>query len=210
MRTERQEKLLDFVKKQHEGQIRKYTGEPYWHHVVAVSELASRYEKAEFTTEIALCHDLFEDTVCQYDCLYNHLLSIGYNLREASEICVGVESLTDKYTKENYPSTNRKNRKDMEAQRLGGNIPFIQSIKYADLINNTSSIVEHDPNFAKTYLEEKRNVLQHMRQGNVDLLILCAASLDRGRRKLTELDESYNMDRVPCAAYSDTFDCIAP
>jgi (p)ppGpp synthase/HD superfamily hydrolase len=209
MRTERQEKLLDFVKKQHEGQIRKYTGEPYWHHVVAVSELASRYEKAEFTTEIALCHDLFEDTKCGDDCLYDYLTANGYTGLEARNIISGVDALTDDYTREHYPNMNRKNRKDMEAQRLGGNLPFIQSIKYADLINNTASIVEHDPGFAKTYLEEKRNVLQHMRQGNIDLLILCAASLDRGRRKLTELDESHNLDRTRSIDDSNCTDVVA-
>jgi hypothetical protein len=39
---------------------------------------------------------------------------------------------------------------------------WIQTIKCADLISNTSSIVKHDPKFAVTYLEEKRLLLDAM------------------------------------------------
>jgi hypothetical protein len=38
----------------------------------------------------------------------------------------------------------------------------VQTIKCADLISNTSSIVMHDPKFAITYLAEKRALLDAM------------------------------------------------
>jgi hypothetical protein len=36
----------------------------------------------------------------------------------------------------------------------------VQSIKCADLISNTSTIVKHDPGFAKVYLPEKKAILE--------------------------------------------------
>jgi guanosine-3',5'-bis(diphosphate) 3'-pyrophosphohydrolase len=44
-----------------------------------------------------------------------------------------------------------------------------QTIKLADLISNSKSIMEHDPAFAKTYLEEKRMLLAVMTRGDAGL-----------------------------------------
>jgi hypothetical protein len=45
-----------------------------------------------------------------------------------------------------------------------------QTIKLADLISNTRSIMEHDEAFAKTYLAEKRLLLEVMTKGDRGLL----------------------------------------
>ena len=49
--------------------------------------------------------------------------------------------------------------KRLSRERLARAPGWVQTIKCADLISNTSSIVKHDPVFAKTYLEEKRLLL---------------------------------------------------
>jgi hypothetical protein len=54
---------------------------------------------------------------------------------------------------------NRAERKDAEARRLGRVSLEARVIKLADINDNTSSIVAHDPNFAKVYLREKAFVL---------------------------------------------------
>lgn len=64
---------------------------------------------------------------------------------------------------------NRKLRKTLDNTRLSTAPPLIQSIKYADLIDNTSSILSHDPNFAKLYLEEKREFLRIVNGGDLYL-----------------------------------------
>ena len=59
----------------------------------------------------------------------------------------------------------------MDRQRLADSSREVQTIKVADLIDNTPSIVEHDPDFARVYLREKRdllNVLTLADQGLVD------------------------------------------
>jgi hypothetical protein len=45
-----------------------------------------------------------------------------------------------------------------------------QTIKVADLISNTRSIVAHDPGFAKVYLEEKRMLLEVLTKADPTLL----------------------------------------
>lgn len=182
MKTERLEKLLDFVKLKHKGQVRKYTGEPYYNHCVEVAEIAINYVKGCY--EIALCHDLFEDTDCNFDMLHKELVSIGYNTNEAYEICTGVLELTDKFTKEDYSYMNRKKRKNAEAIRLGSVSAKSQSVKYADLINNTESIVENDPKFAKTYLQEKMVMLSLMNNGDKYLYQKAVQSLSESLLKL--------------------------
>jgi len=148
-------RLLEFVKEHHEGQKRKYTGEEYFFHVL---EVANGSESRVFLGwEVGLCHDLIEDTDCTYTELYEFLVTKYKCSRPYAQYIVeGVRALTDVYTKEAYPELNRKDRKILEAKRLGNIDKDFQTIKYVDLIDNTASILEHDPKFSKVYLEEKK------------------------------------------------------
>src|SRR5690554_5867518 len=111
---ERQRKLLDFVKKQHGDQMRKYSDSPYWVHLVAVAETSFKYLRDG--VEVALCHDLLEDTDCTDHQLLVELKRIGYSDDEAKEITKSVVELTDVFIKENYPNLNRRTRKQKEAE----------------------------------------------------------------------------------------------
>jgi len=46
-----------------------------------------------------------------------------------------------------------------------------KTIKLADLIHNTESIVQNDPGFARTYLKEKLLTLQGLRGGDPTLMV---------------------------------------
>lgn len=72
-------------------------------------------------------------------------------------VAVGVSGLTDIEA-----GANRAERKAKGRERLAKCAGWIQTIKCADLISNTASIVQHDPKFAVTYLEEKRLLLDVM------------------------------------------------
>lgn len=166
--TEKQKKLFEFLKIKHADQVRKYTGEPYTEHLYSVAEEVSKFEPTMI--EVALSHDFLEDVEgSTSDELRDFLLDSNYSEERANEIVQGVIDLTDVYTKEAYPELNRAKRKQLEAERLGKVNPKSQSVKYADLIDNTHSIAEHDKNFAKTYLEEKRVIIGLMKNGNKDL-----------------------------------------
>jgi (p)ppGpp synthase/HD superfamily hydrolase len=174
--------LLEFVKRKHGEQKRKYTGDPYWTHVVAVAEIVDPYEPEGI--EAALCHDLFEDTACNFAILHKELVRIGYERRDAYKICTTVTELSDVYTHEDFPYYNREKRKEFEAERLGTVSYLAQSIKYADLIHNTESIVEHDKDFAKKYLQEKDRILELMIDGNPALFKRCMKSLQESQMKI--------------------------
>ncbi len=182
----RQEKLLEFVISEHGEQKRKYTGEPYWHHVYSVANIVYGFVKECPVVEIALCHDLLEDTKCSGSWLYDNLYKFGYVGSECLEILNRVNDLTDYYTKERFPELNRRQRKEKEAFRLGALPEISQSVKYADLIDNTSSIVEHDPNFAEIYLKEKLEILNRMRGGNINLLIKCCYIWESAQKHLNK------------------------
>jgi (p)ppGpp synthase/HD superfamily hydrolase len=135
----------------HGDQKRKYTGEPYWHHLEEVAYLVSLLEPAPLghVIQAAWLHDVLEDTSVEF-----------LELREefGDEVAEIVLWLTDAYTSKEYG--NRKERKRLERLRFERAPYYAKVIKLADLISNTSSIVERDPEFAKVYLEEKRLLLE--------------------------------------------------
>ncbi|MEX0609273.1 MAG: hypothetical protein WD016_11820 [Balneolaceae bacterium] len=182
--TDRQKAVLEFVKQEHGDQQRKYSDEPYWKHLVRVAEISNKYLKGGEGVEVALCHDLLEDTECTEEQLYNQLLGISYSKTEAKVITDGVVELTDVFIKQNYPDLNRRERKKREAERLGRASYLAQSVKYADLIDNTDSIVDGDRGFAKIYVHEAVDILKHMRAGNIHLLIDCCYSIKKAKKKL--------------------------
>jgi (p)ppGpp synthase/HD superfamily hydrolase len=65
---------------------------------------------------------------------------------------------------------NRATRKAIDRAHTAMAPADAQSIKLADLISNCTSIVEHDADFAKTYLEEKRLLLEVLTKGDKVLL----------------------------------------
>lgn len=147
------ERALVFAKNAHEGQVRRYTGEPYFNHVESVGKRVAAITNDEEMVAAAILHDTLEDTDATMDELIE---AFG---RKVAELVI---ELTDQYTSEAYPKMNRKLRKDLEAVRLGQISEKAKLIKLCDLADNTSTIVEHDPGFAKIYLKEKALILELM------------------------------------------------
>ena len=86
------------------------------------------------------------------------------------EVVAGVMYLTDTET------GNRAERKAAGRVRLAAAPGWVQTIKVADMISNTSSIVEHDPTFAKVYLEEKRLLLDVLTKADPRLVAMARDS----------------------------------
>jgi len=137
------------------GQDRKYTGEYYFYHCANVAAIVEGVPNV--TQEMiaaAWLHDTVEDTAIEIGL-------IGMLFGDTVEQYVW--DLTDS------EQGNRKERKRLSRIRLGNVSAEVQTIKLADLIDNTSSIVEHDPEFAKVYMAEKRDVLQVLINGDREL-----------------------------------------
>jgi hypothetical protein len=74
---------------------------------------------------------------------------------------------------------NRAERKAASRLRLAAAPGWVQSIKVADLISNTSSIVQNDPKFAATYLEEKRLMLDVLDHADDRLIVIAREQIAR-------------------------------
>jgi (p)ppGpp synthase/HD superfamily hydrolase len=83
------------------------------------------------------------------------------------EVAELVEWLTDVSKPEDGP---RWLRKKMDREHTAAAPAEAQTIKLADLISNTKTIMAHDAKFAKIYLEEKRLMLTVMTKGNAVLM----------------------------------------
>ena len=62
-----------------------------------------------------------------------------------------VLEVTDVYTTDAYSHLNRKARKELETERLATVSAEAKLIRLADIADNTSSIVEREPGFARVY-----------------------------------------------------------
>lgn len=138
------------------GQKRKYTGEDYWHHPVEVLGILLEHAPcADKHMQIAaLLHDVVEDTKVTLEQLCDAFGEI---------VATYVEQLTDVSKPEDG---NRAARKAIDLAHTAKASPQAKTIKLADLISNSRSIVERDPEFAKVYLAEKRALLEVLREGD--------------------------------------------
>jgi (p)ppGpp synthase/HD superfamily hydrolase len=140
------------------GQRRKYTNEPYIVHPAEVAKIvASVPGSTPDMVAAAWLHDVVEDTGCTYNDIH-----MGFG----TDIATLVGWLTDVSKPEDG---NRAVRKAIDREHTAAAPAEAQTIKLADLISNTRSIMAHDPKFAVTYLEEKRALLAVMTRGDPGL-----------------------------------------
>lgn len=144
-----------FARYIHAEQCRKYTNNPYADHLAEVAGIVATVDCRPETIATAWLHDCVEDQNVTYETLIK---------KYGCEIANGVMLLSDLET------GNRAERKAQSRIRLSSAPGWVQTIKVADLISNTSSIVEHDPKFAKVYLEEKRLLLEVLTDADPRLL----------------------------------------
>ena len=136
------------------GQLRKYTYEPY---IVHPADVVSIVKTVPHTNEMlcaAWLHDVVEDTGVTIETIREEF---------GSEVADLVGWLTDVSRPDHG---NRAARKAVDRAHTAMAPAQAQTVKLADLISNTKSIVEHDEKFAKTYLEEKRMLLEVMTKGD--------------------------------------------
>lgn len=141
------------------GQKRKYTGEDYYHHPMEVARLVMEHASGsmrcrELMTAAAYLHDVVEDTP---------VTLILVKQVFGSEVAELVEQLTDVSKPEDG---NRAARKAIDLAHTAKASPMAKTIKLADLISNTRSIRQHDPEFAVVYLAEKRALLEVLKDGD--------------------------------------------
>lgn len=152
---------MEFAREAHKDQRRKYTNAPYFDHLAEVAGIAMsvgwHYPKPHPDIFMAVCwlHDTIEDT---------QVTSSDIQYRFGPDVAEGVLWLSD------LESGNRAERKAASRKRLADAPAWLQTIKVADLISNTGSIVQYDPKFAVAYLEEKRLLLDVLTKADPQLV----------------------------------------
>jgi len=151
-------KAIQFAVTAHGEQKRKYTGEPYVTHPLAVMRIV---QEVPHTTEMlvaAVLHDVVEDTPVELTEIKKEFGPV---------VATYVDGLTDVSKPEDG---NRAFRKAMDRAHSAEQPAEVQTIKLADLIHNTASIEEHDPGFYKVYKEEKKQLLKLLTKGDTMLM----------------------------------------
>ena len=151
MNSELVKKAIWFATLAHGEQKRKYSGEPYVEHPIAVARIIFTLSPT-FATDpsiiaAAILHDVVEDTPATMDSIE---LFFGLTVAKL------VEQVTDISRPEDG---NRAFRKAMDRGHLMMATPGGATIKVADLIHNAKSIIRDDKNFARVFIKEMKVTL---------------------------------------------------
>lgn len=136
------------------AQLRKYTNEPYIVHPAEVVSIVRSVPHTEEQLAAAWLHDVVEDTGVTIEII-------------RAEFGEKVADLVGWLTDVSRPEQgNRATRKAIDRAHTAMAPAEAQTVKLADLISNTRSIVEHDVNFARVYMAEKRLLLDVLTKGD--------------------------------------------
>lgn len=155
-------RAMIFAMNVHKDQKRKYSNEPYFIHLAEVAGMLSTVRNDSESLAVAWLHDSIEDCGVDFTTISTEF---------SPKVAIGVYLLSD------LEKGNRAERKRASRERLGNANGWIQDIKVCDLISNTSSIRQHDPKFAVTYLEEKRLLLDVLTQADERLIEIAKGML---------------------------------
>lgn len=167
-------KAAVFSRAAHHGQTRKYTDEDYFYHTQSVASTLRIYGHEDALVAAAYLHDTVEDTSTTNDQIRQMFGDRVANL---------VAEVTDVSKPEDG---NRKARKALDREHLARASADGQTIKLADLIDNTKSISEHDLKFAAVYIPEKRALLEVLTKGDPLLYELAIEKVEKAEALLAK------------------------
>lgn len=139
------------------GQVRKYTGQPYMVHPTEVARIVRSVPHTHEMVAAAYLHDTVEDTRATLTEIERYFGDVVATL---------VYWLTDVSRPEDG---NRAARKAIDRAHLASAPAAAQTIKLADLIDNSRSIKKHDRDFWETYRREKLQLLDVLTEGDPTL-----------------------------------------
>ena len=161
-------KVRDFADKAHGQQLRKYSSDRYIVHPVRVMEICKQYNPRLPVLAAALLHDVLEDTPIGVSEMRDFLHGL-MPAADADETLKLVVEMTDVFTRRDFAHLNRKIRKCKELERIAMTSAQAQTIKYADIIDNSGEISVQDKDFAPRYLRECLAVLEIAHKGDATL-----------------------------------------
>ena len=159
----RSQGLIDFAysyaKEAHKTQVRRYTGEPYITHPVAVARLVASVTNDCDMIVAALLHDTVEDTEVTQEQIFN-----AFGFRAAQ--------MVQELTEFSIPTDgNHAIRKELDRRYLERASSQTKTIKLADCIHNSESILLYGKGFKHTYMKEMIKLQPTLKQGNKELFV---------------------------------------
>lgn len=170
-----------YSKAAHAGQKRKYTGEPYFYHPIAVASIVATVDHTPEMLAAALLHDVIEDT---------NITIMDIEVEFGKTVAMLVDWLTDVSRPEDG---NRATRKTIDREHASRSPAAAQTIKLADLIHNSQSILMNDAMFAKVYIPEKTALLNVLTSGDPVLWKQASEILRVGTARI-EAQSTANID----------------
>lgn len=165
--------------KAHGQQRRKYTGEPYVVHPIAVSKIIETIDHTPEMIAAALLHDVVEDTYVTLQDIKNQF---GSTVAHYVHYCTEVSEKKD---------GNRAFRKKMDADHFALGPAESQTIKIADLIHNSETIIQYDQKFFHSaFKHEKQYMLSVLTKANPTLV-------SKAKQILTEAWEPISGNSAP-------------
>lgn len=165
---------IEFARIAHKGQKRKYTGEDYVWHPIEVARIITSFA-SHYTEDMliaAILHDTAEDTDVEYDDI---LTAFGKPVADM------VDDLTDV---SHADDGVRWQRKKIDREHTAKASTQAKTIKLADLISNSTSIVAHDKEFAKVYIKEKELLLEVLKEGDKTLYSIAEDIVKSAKQEL--------------------------
>jgi (p)ppGpp synthase/HD superfamily hydrolase len=163
-----------FATEAHAGQIRKYSGDPYIVHPQAVVAVLEPLGFAPEVLAAAWLHDTVEDCAVEHgDILAIFGADVHRMVYHLTDVSIGLK-------------IPREERKALDRENNAKGDSGAQSIKLADLIDNSVSIMANDPHFARVYMPEKAKLLEALTLGHPAL-----------RARAAEILEAYETKRLP-------------
>jgi guanosine-3',5'-bis(diphosphate) 3'-pyrophosphohydrolase len=149
---------VDLAVRAHNNQKRKYTFDPYIVHPIEVARMVASVTSKEEVIAAAILHDTIEDTEVTFEVI--------------EKVCGrSVAELVNMVSEISKPHDgNRQIRKEIDKEHYAKASPSAKTIKLADIIDNSRSIMKYDSNFARVYMQEKQALLEVLQEGDPRLL----------------------------------------
>jgi len=173
----------------HADQMRRYTGDPYIAHLCEVAgyaaPFAARHQAEGVSSRVVLSicylHDCKEDQGVTNDILREEFALLiphaEWNTTEVELVIEGVTCMTDPP----HSFGNRAARKEATLVRLANSPAWVQDIKCADILSNTTSIARHDPKFGQVYVGEVMALLDVLTEADPLLMELACRVVHQAR-----------------------------
>jgi hypothetical protein len=153
-------------------QRRKYSGQPYDAHLKAVAAIVRSVTDDPEIIAAAWLHDTLEDTPATYEQL-------------EAEFGERVAHMVAELTDVSRPTDgNRAVRKAIDRRHLARASSRAKTVKLADLIDNCSDIVKHDPKFGRVFVTEAAALIEVLEGGNPRLLARARKKINKSAEQL--------------------------